>query len=82
MLVFALVAVVVLTGIPVVLGMPAADCADCGLGMLVASSCVAGVLTALAGAALALLALQLRTRAAVPAVRLATSGLYRPPRPA
>ena len=80
LLVVVLVAVVLFTGIPVVMAMPAADCVDCELGMLVVSSCVFGVLAAAGGIALVLLALQLRARAPVFASLLATSGLERPPR--
>lgn len=80
LLVVALVAVVLFTGIPVVMGMPAA-CVDCDLGVTLVTSCVFGVLTAAVGAALVLLSLQLSTRARLLASLLATSGLDRPPRP-
>ncbi len=79
-LVVALVAVVLLTGIPVVMAMPTADCVDCDLAMMVANSCIFGVLAAAVGVALVLLALQLRTRTPVFASLLVTSGLDRPPR--
>lgn len=80
LLVVVLVAVVLFTGIPVVMGMPMADCADCDLGMMVASSCVFAVLATVVGIALVLVALQLRLRAPVVASLLAPSGLDRPPR--
>lgn len=79
-LVVALVVVVLFTGIPVVMGMPTADCVDCDLAMMAASSCIFGVLAAAVGVALVLLALQLRTRTPVFASLLSTSGLDRPPR--
>ncbi|MDP9072023.1 MAG: hypothetical protein M3N68_12245 [Actinomycetota bacterium] len=79
-LVVALVVVVLVTGIPLVMAMPAGDCADCGIGMMMASTCVFAVLTAAVGLALVLLAMQLRMRAIALASLLATSGLDRPPR--
>lgn len=78
-LVVGLVIVVVFTGIPVVMGMWGAECADCDLGVLLAGACVA-VLAAAVGIALA------RRRERPPAWSqpfaglLAASGLYRPPR--
>lgn len=79
-LVVALIAVVLFTGIPLVVAMPMTDCGDCGVGLLVAGMCVFAVLAGAAAAALLLLALELRNRAAVSASLIATSGLYRPPR--
>lgn len=79
-LVVALVVVVLFTGIPVVMAMPTANCVDCDLAMMVASSCILGVLAAAVGVALVLVALQLRTRSPVFASLLATSRLDRPPR--
>lgn len=75
-----LAVVVLLTGIPLVMGMPPMDCADCDFGMIVVSSCVVAVLTATAAAALALLAVMLRGRPLVLAGRLAAFRLDRPPR--
>lgn len=79
-LVVALVAVVLFTGIPVVMGMSGAECADCDLGILLAGACAFAVLTATVGVAFARHALRLRVRPDLFAGLLATSGLYRPPR--
>jgi hypothetical protein len=79
-LVVALVVVVLVTGIPVVMAMPTANCVDCDLAVMVASSCILGVLAAAVGVALVLVALRLRTRTPVLVSLLATSGLDRPPR--
>ena len=79
--IFVVLAVVVLvTGIPLVMGMPPMDCGDCELGMIVVSSCVAAVLSATAAFALALLAVMLRGRPMVLTSRLAAFRLDRPPR--
>lgn len=78
--VVALVVVVLLTGIPVVMGMPLMECADCDLGTIAASSCILAVLTAMVALALSLLAVRLPLRSRNFAMLLASSGLYRPPR--
>ena len=75
-----LAVVVLLTGIPLVMGMPAMDCADCDFGMIIMSSCVVAVLAATAAVALALLAVMLRGRRLVLADRVASFRLDRPPR--
>lgn len=72
--------VVLLTGIPLVMGMPAMDCADCDFGMILVSSCVVAVLAATAAVALALFAVMLRSRPLVLPGRLLTFRLDRPPR--
>ena len=77
--VVALVVVVLLTGIPVVMGMPLMECADCDLGTM-ASGCILAVLTAIAALALSLLGVRLPVRSPSFARLLASSGLYRPPR--
>ncbi len=79
-LVVALVVVVLFTGIPVLVGMSGAECADCDLGILLAGACVSAVLAATVGVALARGAVLLRLRPDLFAGLLATSGLYRPPR--
>ena len=76
----ALAVVVLLTGIPLVMGMPAMGCEDCDFGMIVVSSCVAAILAATAAVALALFAVMLRGRPLVLAGRLLTFRLDRPPR--
>ncbi|HVM02299.1 MAG TPA: hypothetical protein VM263_06480 [Acidimicrobiales bacterium] len=78
-LVVGLVIVVVFTGIPMVMGMPGAECADCDLGVLLAGACVA-VLAAAVGIALARRSQRPPARSESLAGLLATSGLYRPPR--
>ncbi|MDQ3570517.1 MAG: hypothetical protein M3396_07835 [Actinomycetota bacterium] len=78
--VLALVVVVLFTGIPVLMGMSGAECADCDLGILLAGACVSAVLAATVGVALARGAVLLRLRPDLFAGLLATSGLYRPPR--
>jgi hypothetical protein len=78
-LVVALVVVVVLTGIPLVVGMPAADCAECELGVLAAGACVAALLTAAALLAFAT-GSQLRRRRCTFTSRLVAGRLERPPR--
>ena len=79
-LVVALVVVVLFTGIPVVMGMSGADCADCDLGILLVGACVSAVLAAAVGVAVARRAVRLRVRRDVLAGLLAISRLYRPPR--
>lgn len=79
-LVVALVVVVFLTGIPVVMGMSGAECADCDPGFLLAGACAWAVLAATVGIALARRAVRLRARPDLLAGLVATSGLYRPPR--
>ncbi len=78
-LLVALVMVVVLTGIPVVVGMPMASCADCDQGIMTSALCLA-VLASVA--ALFLAAATLRLRIASPQLqgRLAPFALERPPR--
>jgi hypothetical protein len=78
-LVVALVVVVVLTGIPLVVGMPAADCAECELGVLAAGACVAALLTAAALLGFATSS-QLRRRRFTLTSRLVAGRLERPPR--
>ena len=75
-----LAVVVVLTGIPLVMGMPPMDCGDCDFGMTVVSSCVVAVLTATAAVALALFTVMLAGRLLVLPGRLAGFRLDRPPR--
>ena len=78
--VVALVVVVLLTGIPVVMGMPLMECADCDLGTIAATVCISAVLTAMAALALSLLGVRLPLRAPNFTSLVASSGLYRPPR--
>lgn len=76
----ALVVIIVLTGVPLLMAMPGmADCADCGIGMLVTSTCLA-VLVALTSLQIALAAA--RWKAAVLEIQglLAACRLDRPPR--
>ncbi len=75
-----LAVVVLLTGIPLVMGMPAMDCAGCNFGMIVMSSCLVAVLAATAAVALSLFAVMLRGRTLVLAGRLVAFRLDRPPR--
>ena len=75
-----LAVVVLLTGIPLVMGMPPMDCVDCDFGMIVVSGCVVAVLAATAAVALALFAVTLRGRSLVLAGRLDAFPLDRPPR--
>lgn len=79
-LVVALVVVVLFTGIPMVMGMSGAECADCDLGILLAGACAFAGLAAAVGVALARRAVRLRVRPDVFAGLISTSGLYRPPR--
>ena len=80
LLVIVLVLVILLTGIPLAMGMPVADCADCEVGVVTAGACVFAVLAA----AVALLAAQasseLRPRRFTFLTRLVADGLERPPR--
>ena len=78
--VVALVVVVLLTGIPVVMGMPLMGCADCDLGTIAATVCILAVVTAMVALALSLLAVRLPVRSPNFVALLASSGLYRPPR--
>ena len=79
-LVIALVLTVVLTGVPVVMVMATASCADCDLAMMAASSCLLAVLAALVAVGVALFGMPLRVHSPLRASLLATSGLDRPPR--
>lgn len=78
-LLVALVVLVVLTGIPVVAGMPMADCAECDLGALAAGACLFAFLAAAAAFA-AQRGSELRRRRFGLLARLAASRLERPPR--
>ncbi len=80
LLVVALVVVVMLTGIPVVMGMPLMACADCDLATIAATSCILAVLTAMVAIALTLLALRVSVRPALLEGLISSSGLDRPPR--
>ena len=79
-LVVALVVVAFFAGIPVLMGMSGAECAECDLGMLLAGACASAVLAANFGFAPPRRAERLRVRRDLFAGRLAASGLYRPPR--
>ncbi len=79
-LVAVLVVVALFTGIPVVMGMSGAECADCDLGILLAGACLFAVLAVAVAVAPARSAERLRGRPDFVAGLLATSGLYRPPR--
>lgn len=78
--VITLVVVVIFTGIPVVMGMSGADCADCDLGILLAGACVSAFLAVRVGVTLARRAVPLRLGPELCTGLLTTSGLYRPPR--
>lgn len=78
-LVFALVVVVLFTGVPIVMGMPAMDCAECDFAVVLIGTCLPAVLTAV-GFALLLLAVRFREPTVILASLLAASGLDRPPR--
>ena len=75
-----LVVVVLFTGIPVVMGMSGAECADCDLGILLAGACLFAVLAVAVRPAPGRRAERLGARPDLFAGLLATSGLYRPPR--
>jgi len=79
-LVVALVVVVLLTGIPVVMGMPMVACSDCDVATMAATSCMLAVLMGLVALALSLLAVRLAVRPPILAGLLVSSGLDRPPR--
>lgn len=78
--VVALVVVVLFTGVPVVMGMPMATCADCDLGLLAATTCVLAVLTGAAALVAAQLHVLLHRRHHPFAARLVAGRLERPPR--
>lgn len=76
-----LIVVVVVTGLPLVMGTPAmAACQDCGPAVAVAQSCTVAVLAAAGGLVLALIALRLRSREEIVRLLLLGSLLERPPR--
>ncbi|MFP5319164.1 MAG: hypothetical protein ACLGI2_12850 [Acidimicrobiia bacterium] len=78
-LVVLLVLVVVVTGLPIVMGMSAmAPCADCGPAVLAA--CSVAILAAGVAIVLALLALRLGTRRQAVRLLLHSFLLERPPR--
>lgn len=79
-LVVTLVVVVLLTGIPVVMGMPMVTCSDCDLATMMANSCILAVLAGLVALALNLLAVRLAVRPPTLAGLVVSSGLDRPPR--
>ena len=80
-LVLLLVVVVVLTGLPVVMGMAGmAWCAECGPAVLAGSACAAAILAAGVTFLVALLALRLRRQDAAFRALLHSYILERPPR--
>jgi hypothetical protein len=79
-LVIALVLTVLLTGVPVLMVMSAATCADCDHALMAASACLLAVLAALVAVGIALFGVPLRMRPALRASLLTASGLDRPPR--
>ncbi|MBW3536847.1 MAG: hypothetical protein KY395_03635 [Actinobacteria bacterium] len=80
LLVLVLVLVILLTGIPLAMGMPMADCADCELGVLAAGACVFAVLAAAVALLAAQISSELRPRRFRFLTRLIADGLERPPR--
>ncbi len=80
LLVVVLVLVILLTGIPLAMGMPAADCTDCDLGVLAAGVCVFAVLAAAVALVAAQVGAELRPRRFTFLTRLTADGLERPPR--
>lgn len=76
-----LVLVVVVTGLPIVMGMGAmANCADCGPALPVGAACTLAVLAGGVALVLALLARRLHSRRQVMRLLLHSFGLERPPR--
>ena len=75
-----LVLVILLTGIPLAMGMPMADCADCELGVLAVGACVFAVLAAAVALFAATFSSELRPRRFTFLTRLVADGLERPPR--
>lgn len=75
----ALVVLVVLTGIPLVAGIPMADCAECDVGAVAAGACLFAFLAAAAAFAVQL-GSRLRRRRFSFLARLVDSRLERPPR--
>ncbi|MBW3575876.1 MAG: hypothetical protein KY450_13735 [Actinobacteria bacterium] len=80
LLVILLVLVILLTGIPLVMGMPVGDCADCDLGVLAAGVCVSAVLAAAVALMAGQVSAELRPRRLRFLTRLVAGGLERPPR--
>lgn len=79
-LLVTLVLVVLVTGIPIVMGMPMVACTDCDLATIMTNTCMLAVLEGLVALALSLLALRLAARAPSLAGLIVSSGLDRPPR--
>lgn len=75
-----LVLVILVTGIPLAMGMPMADCADCELSVLAAGACVSAVLAAAVALLAAQISSELRTRRFTFLTRVVADGLERPPR--
>ena len=76
----ALVVVVLMTGLPVLMGMAGmAVCADCGPGVLLPMMCVAATLAGVAAVLPALLRSRFRSRERLLRLALVTSLFERPP---
>ena len=76
-----LVVVVVLTGLPILMGMAGmASCPDCGPAVLAGATCAMAILVAGVALLLALFTRHLRSRTAVMRLQLHTFLLERPPR--
>ncbi len=74
----ALVVVVILTGLPLVVGMPGMSCPDCGSATVTGSACA--VLVAALGLFIAMTFEQLRARRPPGLGRLHVTTVERPPR--
>ena len=75
------VVVVVLTGLPILMGMAGmASCPDCGPAVLAGATCAMAIVAAGVTLLLALFTQRLRSRAAVVRLQLHTFLLERPPR--
>ena len=73
--------VVVLTGLPILMGMAGmASCADCGPAVLAGATCAMAILASGVALLLALLTQRLRSGTAVIGLQLLTFLLERPPR--
>lgn len=80
-LVVLLVVVVIVTGLPVLMGMSGmASCRDCGPALLVGAACAVAILAAGVALLVALLMQRLRRRTAAVRLLLHTFLLERPPR--
>lgn len=78
-LIIALVVVMLVTGIPIMVGGMAGACHDCGVAMMTMSGCAVGILIVFS-LFVAMVVAFIRPRSFIGELQLVYSGLDRPPR--